>query len=200
MPSELKKKVELIVLGHRKNVGKDTLANYLSTQEGFRKISFASKLKEICRDLYGLSFEQVEDTEEKEKKLERYNLTPRQILQHFGTDAVRNNVWQKTWTDYVFRKELPELIKHGETKFVITDCRFLNETEEAISFCFRHEVRLTFIEVKRGDPVLRKEVHISESELDNWNMWDFTIENNDDPLKLHADFLEKYYMKNHDLK
>lgn len=49
----------VILLGHKKRVGKDTVANYLKSNYNFQIISFAQKLKEIVQDLYDFSDEQI---------------------------------------------------------------------------------------------------------------------------------------------
>jgi hypothetical protein len=131
-----------IGLGHYKRTGKDTFANYLLKELKDRKVSakkvpFAWKLKQICHELYewaGLREPEFYDTPEgevlREVKLERLvsedrpeGLSPRDIWIMLGTNAVRENVYQRTWLDYVLQTDF------GVDVVVIPDTRFPNEAE-----------------------------------------------------------------------
>jgi hypothetical protein len=115
------------------NSGKDTLGNILVEKYGFKKLSFASILKDIVSILFGWSRDMIEgSTKESRKwreqvdewwatKLEIPNLTPRYILQYFGTDLFRNHFHSDIWVIAIERqlKLYPNI--------VITDCRFPNE-------------------------------------------------------------------------
>lgn len=155
-----KSPVQVVLLGHRARVGKDTLAEYLVKEQGFIRIGFADKLKEMVADLYGFSHEQMYGSE-KDVPDERYPnnidpkeireyygngdsgyhlvfnpeyksfLTPRRILQTFGQDQRR--IFQNVWAQYVFN-QIDAISSCGDpsvSKFVITDLRFPNEYEVA---------------------------------------------------------------------
>lgn len=129
--------MKIIGLGHYSRTGKDTLANSLilsayERQPGVRvaKRPFAWKLKEICHDLYewaGLREPEYYDTPEGEKfrdvPLPLLNgMTPVQIWVAFGTPAVRENVYDKTWIDYVLNLSELDIL-------IIPDVRFPNEVK-----------------------------------------------------------------------
>lgn len=123
--------------------GKDTVAKYLIEKHNFRKFSFASKLKDIvsilfCWDrnlLEGLTEESRLFRETKDiwwtTKLnfknrsnnEVISITPRFVLQFYGTDLFRKKFHDDFWV-YSLEKELS---KYNNEKIVITDCRFNNE-------------------------------------------------------------------------
>lgn len=190
--------IELVVLGHKKGVGKDTLASLMVDRLGFVRVSFAAKLKAICRDLFDLDRDHLENHVLKEKIDERYGLTPRQILQKFGTEAVRNQVWDKTWTNYVFKKTIPLLCQNKFTKFVITDCRFKNEIEGTIDFSIKNQgvkIRTTFVEVTRKNDDKKLDHHPSEQDLNSWQGWDFTVVNDKEPIDMYNQFVSKYHNK-----
>lgn len=113
--------------------GKDTIANYLINHYGFKKLSFAGALKDIVsiifswpRDkLEGLTMEDRLWREQVDewwsKTLNMPNLTPRFVLQYFGTDLFRNHWHQDIWVKVLERK----LLEHEH--IVVTDCRYDNE-------------------------------------------------------------------------
>jgi len=45
----------LVAFGYKAGVGKDTAANYLVSKYGWKQLSFASTLKEGCKELFGLT-------------------------------------------------------------------------------------------------------------------------------------------------
>ena len=131
-----------IGLGHYKRTGKDTFANFLLrelTNHGVtaKKVSFAWKLKQICHELYGWAGcrePEFYDTPEgellREVKLERLiceerpeGLSPRDIWINMGTNAVREQVYQRTWLDYVLCTDF------GVKVVIIPDVRFPNEAQ-----------------------------------------------------------------------
>lgn len=126
--------MRIIGLGHYSRTGKDTFANaavdWLDYNTDFRvkKLSFAWKLKQICHDLYawdGLREPEFYDTPEGEKfrdiKLPMIGKTPVEIWVAMGTPAVREQVYQNTWIDYLLKSD------HGLDILIIPDVRFPNE-------------------------------------------------------------------------
>lgn len=60
------------------------------------------------------------------KNLDILNLTPRYVLQFFGTDLFRKYFHQDIWIKIIEN----QLIKLKDENIVITDCRFNNEMVE----------------------------------------------------------------------
>ena len=119
--------------------GKDTIANLLINEYGFKKLSFAGALKDVLSVIFGWSREKLEgvtkeDREWREqidiwwsKSLNMPQLSPRYALQYFGTELFRNHWHQDIWVKTVENK-LINMIKEKETEnVIITDCRFENE-------------------------------------------------------------------------
>lgn len=113
--------------------GKDTVGRFLREDYGFETVSFASKLKEVAADVYGLEERHVNGTQA--DKLEPIGrlldpngqpLTGRRILELLGTEGFRN-VSPTTWVDYLMRRIDRETEATVGRCFVITDCRFPNE-------------------------------------------------------------------------
>lgn len=115
--------------------GKDTLADYLATYKKFKKLSFASVLKDIIATLFdwprdkleGITKEDRMWREERDEwwatELNMPDLTPRYVLQYFGTELFRNHWHQDIWLKVVEK----QLSKYDNV--VIADCRFPNEME-----------------------------------------------------------------------
>ena len=138
----------IIGLGHTKRVGKDTFARFLAesfyrqTGGSMCRSSFAYKLKEVCADLYGWAglrspefYETPEGEVLREVVLPVLGKSPRQIWIDFGTKAVRQQVYDRTWVDYVMKN-----MQHVAN--VTTDVRFPNEAE-AIHDAGGYLVRIT---------------------------------------------------------
>ena len=116
--------------------GKGTVADVLVEEHKFEKISFADKLK----DAVGVLFDWPRDMLEGETPDSRYrreqedkfwteetgrSITPRLVLQEFGTDCMRNGFYDGVWVSFVKKK----IIDNPEQNFVIPDVRFENEVE-----------------------------------------------------------------------
>ena len=126
-----------IGLGHYKRTGKDTFGNFLveacrerDPHVTIGKRSFAYKLKQVCHDLYGWAglrdpefYETREGEQYREVVLPEIGKSPRQIWIDMGTKAIRENVYEPTWLDYLLKGE------HDLDVLVIPDVRFPNEAE-----------------------------------------------------------------------
>lgn len=115
--------------------GKDTVADYLCTFHGFKRVSFASSLKDAVSSVFGWDRELLEGTtkfsrEWREQKDEWWSnrlgmeVTPRWILQYWGTDVLRNHFHNDIWVASVENK-----LRQSKDDIVITDCRFANEVK-----------------------------------------------------------------------
>ena len=113
----------IICLVGLKGSGKTTIANYCSEYYGFKCIAIADPLKELVKNIFTLTDEQVHDHLQKEELDIRWNRTPRQLLQWFGTDVMRNN-FPTYWTD-----QLIEKIKNSDGNILISDIRFEAEVD-----------------------------------------------------------------------
>ncbi len=131
--------------------GKDTIGSYLINKYGFKKLSFAGVLKDIVGILFGWDREMLEGATKESRewreqvdpwwsqKLGMENLTPRYVLQYFGTDLFRTHFHSDIWVIAVER----QLSKY--TNCVITDCRFPNE------IAMLRTAGATVIKVTRGE-------------------------------------------------
>lgn len=134
--------------------GKDTAADYLVNFHGFRRDSFANTLKDAVACVFGwdrtlLEGRTKEAREWREQvdtwwaeRLSMPNLTPRWILQHWGTEVCRNGFHDDIWIASLENK----MRKTGDN-IVISDVRFPNEIKAI------HNAGGIVVRIKRGaDP------------------------------------------------
>ena len=114
--------------------GKGTVADILVEEHNFKKLSFADKLKDGVATVFGWDRSMLEgDTQQSREwreqrdefwsKETKRNITPRIVLQEFGTDCMRHGFDDSIWVSMVKQ----ELIKNPTKDFVIPDVRFPNE-------------------------------------------------------------------------
>ena len=160
--------------------GKDTVAERLVQKHGYIKDSFAKSLKDAVAAMLNWNREMLEgDTissrhwREQPDKFwsQRFgkDVTPRWVLQHFGTEVMRQNMHDAIWIDSCLMRS------KGEPT-VVADTRF------------QHELKMIqksggkLILVKRGELPTREEMKQKGAHTSEWDWmgWDFdvVIENN----------------------
>lgn len=117
--------VRLIAFTGRKGSGKNTAARFAGDKFGGGEFAFADALKNACRMIWGLSHEQVHGNQ-KEFVDPTWGLTPRFIMQRFGTEVGRS-IHRNTWIINTLGMRIPAWWKAGVGVAYITDCRFENE-------------------------------------------------------------------------
>jgi hypothetical protein len=131
--------------------GKDTAADYLVNFHGYRRESFANTLKDAVSVVFGwdrtmLEGRTKEAREWREQPDEWWSkrlgkeMTPRWILQHWGTDVLRQHFHDDIWIASLENK----MRKTGDN-IVISDVRFPNEIKAI------HNAGGIVVRVKRGD-------------------------------------------------
>jgi hypothetical protein len=158
--------------------GKGTVGDILEREHGYKKFAFADALKDAVAGIFLWPRGLLEgDTNASRAFRERvdvwwshklgYEVTPRLILQKFGTEACRNGIADNIWIAALEKRI------HGYEDVVITDCRFPNEID------FIRSAGGVIIRVKRGDdpsPEELSKMHISETAWNNY-VPDLTIHN-----------------------
>ena len=116
--------------------GKGTVADILVDYYNFQKISFADKLKDGVSSVFGWDRALLEgDTDRsriwREKDDEFWStelgrpITPRLVLQLFGTDCMRNGFDENIWV--LLAKK--HMLDNPHVNYVIPDVRFQNEMD-----------------------------------------------------------------------
>ena len=114
--------------------GKDTVADYLTNFHGFRRESFANSLKDAVAHVFGWDRTMLEGRTKSARewreqvdpwwaeRLDIPTLTPRWILQYWGTEVCR-----KAFHDDIWIASLENKLRNSKDDIVISDCRFPNE-------------------------------------------------------------------------
>ncbi len=116
--------------------GKGTVADILVNEHNFTKLSFADKLKDGVATIFGWDRAMLEgDTTESRNWRETVDefwtnetgreITPRLVLQEFGTDCMRNGFYDGVWVSLVKQ----EIINNPQNNYIIPDVRFPNEIQ-----------------------------------------------------------------------
>jgi len=116
--------------------GKDTAADYLVNFHGFRRDSFANTLKDAVAAVFGWDRVLLEGRTNEARtwreevdswwaeRLNMPNLTPRWVLQYWGTDVLRNQFHDDIWIASIENK-----LRKTKDHIVISDVRFPNEIQ-----------------------------------------------------------------------
>jgi len=115
--------------------GKDTVASRLESHYGWRRVSFAGALKDAVSVIFGWPREMLEgltlDSRAWRENVDPWwadrlgipHLTPRWVLQHMGTNVLRQHFHDDIWIAALEKR----LIDSDDQPIVISDCRFQNE-------------------------------------------------------------------------
>lgn len=172
----------IIALSGKANSGKDTFAGYLSYYiPSLQGKSFAGKLKQIAQILTG--WVDQYSREGKAHYLDGWEMTVGTLQQKLGTEAVRLGIRDDAWILALFADYT------SNQDWCITDCRFPNEAEAVR----KRGGILVRINRDARDDCGRDMNHPSETSLDNWQDWDFVVDNNDslDGLRAQAQLLSE---------
>ena len=113
--------------------GKDTIADYLVNIHQFRRESFANSLKDAVSHVFGWERELLEGRTKQSREWREQPdpwwttrlgqpVTPRWVLQYWGTEVCR-----KGFHDDIWIASLENKIRNSRDDIVISDCRFPNE-------------------------------------------------------------------------
>jgi hypothetical protein len=114
--------------------GKDTISDYLVNFHEFRRESFASTLKDAVASVFGWDRTMLEGRTKEARewreqvdpwwaaRLDMPTLTPRWVLQYWGTEVCR-----KAFHDDIWIASLENKLRNSKDHVVISDCRFPNE-------------------------------------------------------------------------
>ena len=186
-----------------KSSGKDTVADYFVKHQGFKRLSFASAVKDVVSVIFNWPRDKLEgltpeDREWREQIDNRWSqllnmpqLTPRFAMQYFATDLFRNHFHPDIWLKIIENK-----LDKNE-KIVISDCRFQNEIDmikknNGIILEVHRNMPQWFYKDKHGEEALQ--LHASEREWLKCNT-DYVIENNGTIDELHSNIFTLFIIK-----
>ena len=157
----------------------NTLANH------WKVVKFADKLKDIVCLILGCTREQLEDEtfkntllgEEWSTPYEDWNIsygtiwTPRSLMQFLGTDIGRNRIATNIWVNSTMAN-----YTHSN-QWIISDVRFPGEAKAI------HNKEGIIIRINRPS-IMSNDQHESETALDNYDNFDYVLDNSGDIPKL----------------
>ena len=177
--------------------GKDTIADYLVNVHEYRRESFANSLKDAVAQVFGWDRTMLEGRTKQARewreqvdpwwaqRLDMPDLTPRLMLQLWGTEVCRQGFHNDIWI-----ASLENKLRSSQDNVVISDCRFPNEIKSlrdagGIIICVERGIQPHWTDIaakaNRGDTRaqnwLKDEgIHASETA---WvgNRFDFVLQN-----------------------
>lgn len=164
----------MIIIGvmGKKRSGKDTVANYFVRYHNCMRYAFADPMKEMVKKAF-LWDEEWVNGKYKETIDIRWGISPRQALQHIGTEWAQlglckayeefekitgRNLWVKNFI-YSF-------LHHKKPPTVISDVRFPHEIEAIKNSPDLAGVKKIFIKIERPEIEKIKDDHESEKYID----------------------------------
>jgi len=177
----------IIAFGHRRYVGKNLAAkllyNYLRLNgiKSIQQVSFATPLKQLCRDL----FPGIKDTiyyeqnpKEKDEVIEEYGYSARSIW-----IAVGNNM-----------RDIDPLVWISKTLDVSTDHLIIRDLRYDNEASTIKELGGVLVRIDRDTP---KHTDVADTALSNYTDWDEVIDNNGTIYDLQeriVELAERYFL------
>jgi dephospho-CoA kinase len=168
----------IIAICGARRCGKDTLAHILEEHYGYKHLKISQELKSIVSQLFSFNQEQLEN-DNKDFVDERYGITPREIMQFFGTEMMQYKLGEllpsmgkKFWIKLFIERYIKT---NPYEKIVVSDMRFIHEYEELKKY------NALVVQIKRNNNPYKNDKldnHISEKEYKEIPV-DLMLENND---------------------
>jgi len=182
--------MKIIAISGKRESGKSSLAKFLQSY-GYIRLSLADPLKDMCRELYGLTNDQVrgyfKESPTHYKRTDGSYYTPRDIMIREG--CLKRSIYPDFWCNKLADRIEKDFPYSESNKFVIDDIRFLNE----ILYFRRFDAK--FVRLERSEEAIGKAAldDLSETELDSYKEWDAILlpqfNRNLDDLKKFAEYI-----------
>jgi hypothetical protein len=166
--------------------GKDTIADYLTNFHGFRRESFANSLKDAVAQVFGWDRTMLEGRTKQAREWREQvdpwwsarlsqDITPRWVLQYWGTEVCRRGFHDDIWI-----ASLENKLRNSTDDVVISDCRFPNEIKSI------KDAGGIVVRVHRGPEPEWYDAAISMNKGDRGNMTWALSKSKIEELKIHA--------------
>jgi dephospho-CoA kinase len=160
-----KKEFKLFMLSGKARSGKDTVANIIKDYYDDKKtiiISFGHYIKDYAKRVS--DWDGSEDTK------------PRELLQQLGIELIKNNIDNTLFIRRII--EDIEVFSYFYDIIIIDDVRLIDEIE-ILKEKYKDSISIRIIRNNYNNKLTDKENnHITEIDLDNYNNFDYVIENN----------------------
>ena len=162
----LKRKVKIFILSGKARSGKDEVADIILNyykNKNVKKLSYAYYLKQYVKDIS--NWDGTEDDK------------PRELLQTIGIDLIKNKIDNKLLINRVI--EDIKVYSFFYDIIVITDARLIDEVED-IKDNFKDVITIRINRDMDNNLTNSEKNHITEIGLDNYNNFDYVIDNSND--------------------
>ena len=161
----LKRKIKIIILSGKARSGKDEVADIIENyykNKNVKKLSYAYYLKQYVKNIS--NWDGTEDDK------------PRELLQTIGIDLIKNKIDNKLLINRII--EDIKVYSYFYDIIVITDARLIDEVED-IKDNFNNVITIRINRNIDNNLTSSEKNHITETGLDNYNNFDYVIDNND---------------------
>ncbi|MBE6153755.1 MAG: hypothetical protein E7166_05985 [Firmicutes bacterium] len=164
---------KIFIISGKASSGKDLVSDIICNNyndKKCKKLSYAYYLKQYVKNITGW------DGSEESK--------PRDLLQSIGIDLLKN----KIDNDFLINRMCEDISVYSYfyDVIVITDARLVDEIE-VVKNKFLNVKTIRVNRNKENNLTLNQKKHITETNLDNYQNFDYIIENNEDYDKLVID-------------
>jgi hypothetical protein len=175
-------KNNIVLLSGKISSGKSTVADYLVNHKNYVEVSFADNMKSLLQNFLEVSYNislplTAFYTEEGKQTILPVRFpgglpsTVRGAMQWYG-ELMKAQLGETFWI-----KQLIYKLKTISTNIVISDARFTYEIDSIKNEAsLRHQHKVATILIKSDRSPIDK--HISENHLENYDNFDFILENN----------------------
>lgn len=160
------KNPKIYIISGKAKSGKDTVSKMIVDyykEKKCKKVSYAYYLKEYIKNIFDW------DGSEEAK--------PRDLLQSIGIDLLKNKIDDKFLINRII--EDIEVYSYFYDVIIITDARLIEEVEIPKNK-FKTAVAIRVNNCSDNNLTNEQQQHITETDLDNYNGFDYVIENNND--------------------
>lgn len=168
--------MKVIALKGGKHNGKSHVANIMKRKMGYSVLAFGDHLKEIMSLMFGFTHDQLYG-DKKEIPDEEWCITPREAMQWFGTEIMREaiskrfgtygKIWAEGyWAKFVIDKIRWKYSSNPDVLIVIDDLRHVADHMSVKEFCKSRGVEYKVFDVVRSG-VEANDTHRSENEINS---------------------------------
>lgn len=194
----MSKRNRIICLSGWRGSGKDTVADYLESRYGYKKLSFAAALKDLVVALFPMDRELLDDRVGKELNLSGYpaiagDPSSARIQEIFSSELksgfwtpralciLIGSVMRSVHSNYWVSRVADVMKKNSDMRYVISDMRYGSEADTIKALFPREE--LVFLRIERFSSIDTTDP--SERDLDGYP-FDVYLSNRSTTEELHA--------------